>query len=104
MKHLPSNGRLDFEALPVLLTPYIMETVKKILTLVAGWFFIVLGVIGLFLPFLQGILFIMIGLAILSSRSERVRRLVKHIEARFPRQHEAMEAWKKRVMDRFKRP
>jgi len=39
--------------------------------LIIGWFLVGLGVLGLFLPFLQGVLFIIIGIAILSTRSER---------------------------------
>jgi hypothetical protein len=39
----------------------------------AGWFFISLGVIGLFLPFLQGILFIAIGLGLLAGENESIR-------------------------------
>jgi uncharacterized membrane protein YbaN (DUF454 family) len=59
--------------------------VKKALALVAGWTFIVLGVIGLFLPFMQGILFLMIGLTILSSEYVWAHHLLKKVRARFPR-------------------
>lgn len=59
--------------------------VKKALALVAGWVFIVLGVIGLFLPFMQGILFIMIGLTILSSEYVWAHHLLTKVRARFPR-------------------
>ena len=37
--------------------------VKRILVLIVGWAFILLGVVGLFLPILQGILFIAILLS-----------------------------------------
>ena len=40
---------------------------KRAAVLVAGWAFILLGIVGLFLPILQGILFLLIGLIILSS-------------------------------------
>jgi len=59
--------------------------VKKALALVAGWTFIVLGVIGLFLPFMQGILFLMIGLTILSSEYVWAHHLLTKVRARFPR-------------------
>jgi uncharacterized membrane protein YbaN (DUF454 family) len=59
--------------------------VKKAVALVAGWVFIVLGVIGLFLPFMQGILFIMIGLTILSSEYVWAHHLLTKVRARFPR-------------------
>jgi uncharacterized membrane protein YbaN (DUF454 family) len=76
---------------------------KKIGILIIGWTFIGLGILGLFLPILQGILFIMIGLAILSSRSESVRRFLKHIEERYPHHHERMEHWRERIRNWFKK-
>jgi uncharacterized membrane protein YbaN (DUF454 family) len=76
---------------------------KKIGILIIGWTFIGLGILGLFLPILQGILFIMIGLAILSSRSESVRRFLKHIEEHYPHHHERMEHWRERIRSWFKK-
>ncbi len=43
--------------------------------IVAGSTLVGLGIIGLFLPLLQGVLFIVIGLSLLSTESERARRL-----------------------------
>ncbi|OGP89317.1 MAG: hypothetical protein A2157_10450 [Deltaproteobacteria bacterium RBG_16_47_11] len=71
--------------------------------LVIGWIFILLGILGLFLPFLQGILFIMVGLAILSSRSKTIQRLLKHLEERYPRQHERIVIWREKIKKRFKK-
>jgi len=68
-----------------------LGAIKRIGLLIIGWLFIGLGVIGLFLPFMQGILFILIGLAILSSRSEIIRRFLKHLEERYPH---SMSAWR----------
>lgn len=79
-----------------------MDQIKKIGWVIAGWFFIILGVLGLFLPILQGILFIMIGLAILSSRSEWVKRLLRNMESRYPQLHERVKRWKERLRDRFR--
>jgi len=45
----------------------VMESIKRVGLLTVGWFLIVLGILGIFLPILQGILFILIALAILSS-------------------------------------
>ncbi len=81
-----------------------MDRVKKIGWFVIGWLFILLGALGLFLPILQGILFIMIGLAILSSQSEWVRRLLKYMESRFPHLRERVEKLKGHFRDRFKNP
>jgi hypothetical protein len=59
--------------------------VKGILMLIAGWAFILLGIVGLILPFLQGILFIAIGLVILSSQYIWARVLLAKLRKRFPR-------------------
>lgn len=76
---------------------------KNIAILIIGWFFIGLGIVGLFLPVLQGILFIMIGLAILSTRSELIKRLLKRIEERYPHHHQRVEATKEKVWRWFKK-
>jgi len=58
-----------------------------------GYFFLVLGVVGLALPFLHGLLFLFMGLAILSQEAEWARRLRDWIARRFPRAHDiAVEA------------
>jgi uncharacterized membrane protein YbaN (DUF454 family) len=61
------------------------RAVKKALAQVAGWVFIILGVIGLFLPFMQGVLFIIIGLTILSSEYVWAHHLLTKVRTRFPR-------------------
>ena len=80
-----------------------MNQFKKTAIVIIGWIFIGLGILGLFLPILQGILFIMIGLAILSSRSESVRRFLKHIEERYPHHHQRMEHWREKIRSWFKK-
>ncbi len=80
-----------------------MRRIKSDGMLIVGWFFVLLGIVGLFLPILQGILFIMIGLAILSSRSELIRRFLKRLEERFPQQYEQMEIRREKMSRWFKR-
>jgi len=58
---------------------------KKIVVLITGWSFIVLGIAGLFLPILQGILFLIIGLVILSSEYVWAHHLLNHVKTRFPK-------------------
>lgn len=58
---------------------------KGKLLLLTGWTFIVLGILGLFLPVLQGVLFLMIGLIILSSEYVWAHKLVGKVKARFPK-------------------
>ena len=57
---------------------------RHYLMLALGWVFIFLGILGLFLPILQGILFLAIGMIILSRRSPRVRLLVRKLAKRYP--------------------
>ncbi|HZH27556.1 MAG TPA: PGPGW domain-containing protein [Azospirillaceae bacterium] len=54
------------------------------LKLAAGYAFLVLGVAGLVLPFLQGILFLLIGLSILATEQAWAHRLVERVRARYP--------------------
>ena len=58
---------------------------QRILILIAGWSFILLGIVGLFLPILQGVLFIVVGLIILSSQYAWARLLLTKLRARFPK-------------------
>ncbi len=60
-------------------------TVKRWLVLGLGWTFILLGIVGLFLPLLQGILFLAIGLVILSSEYAWAHNLLQKVRSRFPR-------------------
>lgn len=57
---------------------------KRLLILGVGYGFLVLGVLGLFLPFLQGFLFLAIGLMILSSEALWARRVHVTLKRRYP--------------------
>jgi len=57
---------------------------SRILRLVLGWLLIGLGVVGLFVPVLQGVLLISLGLLILSRESPALRRLGRRLGERFP--------------------
>jgi len=59
--------------------------VKRIITHIVGWMFILVGIAGLVLPVLQGILFILVGLFILSSVSPWASKLLDKVRKRFPR-------------------
>jgi uncharacterized membrane protein YbaN (DUF454 family) len=60
------------------------SVVKRVLVLCAGWAFILVGIAGLFLPVLQGVLFILIGLVILSSEYVWAHHLLGKLRTRFP--------------------
>jgi uncharacterized membrane protein YbaN (DUF454 family) len=65
--------------------------IKHILIQVVGWIFIALGVVGLFLPILQGVLFLFIGLIILSTEYAWAHHLLTKIRARFPKLSRTMD-------------
>ncbi len=53
----------------------------RVLRLTAGWSLILVGVVGLFLPILQGILLIASGLAVLSTESRWARAALDRFAA-----------------------
>lgn len=58
--------------------------VKKIYRHIFGWFFIFLGIIGLFLPILQGVLFLFIGAIILAPDVPFFNRIIMKLEKKYP--------------------
>lgn len=58
---------------------------KRITLDAIGWFFIILGLIGLVLPILQGLLFLAIGLYILSIHSPFIQRIVYKVKHFHPK-------------------
>ncbi|NIR30957.1 MAG: hypothetical protein GWN84_16905 [Gammaproteobacteria bacterium] len=58
---------------------------QRAVILIAGWMFLVLGVLGLFLPVLQGLLFLALGLYLLSLESRWAHRQLHRLRARYPR-------------------
>jgi hypothetical protein len=78
---------------------------KRILILIVGWAFILLGILGLFLPVLQGVLFLLVGLIILSSEYVWAHRLLTRLRERFPKigrtadlATEKASAWLRRII------
>ena len=61
------------------------RSLKRYVILSLGWFFVVLGVLGLFLPILQGILFLLIGFILLSCESEWAQRQLDKLKSRYPK-------------------
>ena len=76
---------------------------KHFFILGLGWVFVFLGVLGLFLPFLQGLLFLFIGFYLLSRESPRIERFLNNLRERYPiirkidGVRERGEEWVKRI-------
>jgi hypothetical protein len=68
-----------------------------------GLILLPLGVVGLFLPFLQGVLFLLIAVALLSSEIPYVARLRDRVRARFPGPWEKAEELGDRIKKKFRR-
>jgi len=81
-------------------------TLKRYLVLILGWAFVFLGILGLFLPILQGILFLLIGFILLSRESEWARRQLEKLKTRYPRfaeKYDEAEARAARLWNRITR-
>ncbi len=63
---------------------------KRIIIFTVGIVLLLLGVVGLALPFLQGIIFILIGLFLLSTFSPTMREWVDTHTRRYPKIHEVV--------------
>jgi uncharacterized protein len=75
--------------------------IKRAIILTLGVAFVLLGIAGLFLPFLQGFLFLAVGLLLLSTVSPRLRAWVESHTRRWPKLHgwvEKADAWMRRVI------
>jgi uncharacterized protein len=89
------NGRPNERKLP-------LKT--RIVLGVAGGLLVVLGIAGLFLPFLQGILFLVLGAAVLSLVSLRIYGwLARIIGERFPGAWDRVERFRTRVRWKLRR-
>lgn len=69
-----------------------------------GWPLLLLGVVGLALPFLQGILFIVVALTILAPEVPALRRLVRALRRRYPAVFEKAAEIKCALKRRFGQP
>ena len=67
--------------------------VRRVAVLVLGWILIVFGIVGLFLPVLQGVLFILLGLYVLSRESETARRWLHRIRESHPGLDAKLKQW-----------
>jgi len=82
-------------------------TIHRLLKLISGWVLVLLGIIGWFLPVIPGTLFVLLGLALLSTQSEWVREkieaLLDSLRARFPRQAHRLQSLKEGLVSRIRK-
>ena len=80
-----------------------LKQTKRIIVLTIGVVFVLFGVLGLFLPFLQGILFLVIGALLLSAYSPTLREWMQTHTRKYPKLHYWVlraEAWIERIIGR----
>ncbi|MDD5491446.1 MAG: YfhO family protein [bacterium] len=65
---------------------------------IAGWIFIVLGILGLFLPILQGLLFLIIGLFLLAKGNIWASNLLEKLKGKYPETFMQFERLKKKMV------
>jgi hypothetical protein len=73
---------------------------RKILRLLLGFLLVIIGIIGGFVPILQGWMFLIPGLIILAEFFPPIRRLVDWAKRKAGREHEADDAGIEREADR----
>jgi uncharacterized membrane protein YbaN (DUF454 family) len=81
----------------------VKSVAKRVLVEIVGWTFIVLGIVGLFLPILQGVLFLLIGLTILSTEYVWAHHLLHKLRDRFPRLSEKVELASRKASEWLRR-
>lgn len=74
------------------------QRLKRYTVLGLGWLFVFLGILGIFLPILQGILFLTIGLILLSRESEWAAARLDWLKTRYPRFGKTYDEADRRVM------
>jgi hypothetical protein len=67
--------------------------VQRIALQILGWLFVILGIAGLVLPVLQGILFLMIGLYLLSREYQWAQRWLEKLHSRYPQVFRRARHW-----------
>jgi len=73
------------------------KQIRRVVVLILGWTLIAIGVVGLFVPILQGILVIMLGLYVLSRESRVARGWLAKLQRRYPKIHAKARRVKQRV-------
>jgi uncharacterized protein len=95
-QRLPRHHRPRFQRLP-------LPTWLRLTVVAVGWVLILLGVLGLFLPILQGGLMLALGLALLSIASQRMHLWFRSLMGRWPRIWKRLEKMRRKIHWRLHR-
>ena len=87
---LPRSERARFRPLP-------LPIWLRLLTVALGWLLVLIGVVGIFLPVLQGGLSLAIGFALLSISSQWVHLRLRRLMGRWPGIWKRMERFRRRL-------
>lgn len=69
----------------------------RVVVLVVGWLLVLIGIVGLFLPVLQGGLSLALGFALLSVASQTVHLWLRGLMGRWPKLWRRMERLRRRL-------
>lgn len=87
---LPRHHRPPFQRLP-------LPTWLRVVVITLGWFMILVGIAGLFLPILQGGLMLALGLALLSIGSQTMHLWFRSLMGRWPRIWKRLEKFRRKI-------
>lgn len=69
----------------------------RVTVLGAGWFLVLFGLVGMFLPVVQGALSLILGLALLSAASQTVHLKLRSLFGRWPQTWKRLERLRRRL-------
>lgn len=73
----------------------------RVFFVISGWILFLIGVAGLALPGIQGILTILLGLALIGLASHTAHSILERLLSRFPAVWDRMEAIRDRIIDKL---
>ncbi|MBY0273031.1 MAG: hypothetical protein K2X02_06475 [Alphaproteobacteria bacterium] len=71
----------------------------RLLRLILGYFFLLIGMIGIFIPLLQGWLFIILGLLLLKGHAKWVKTLNLWVSKKYPKSRSIIRRLHKTIND-----
>jgi uncharacterized membrane protein YbaN (DUF454 family) len=76
---------------------------SRLVKIITGWFFLILGFIGCFLPILQGFLFMAVGLLFLADESPLIKKYFERFERKYPEQYRKALAFRESLKHKFRK-